>query len=508
MNDIYVKEADSPYIFSFPHSGMMLSRDMDWQLKPEAQKFLPNVDWHLNELYDFLKKYEVNLISTPFSRYVVDVNRPPDTKIFGNYRDALVYETNAWDEEIYVIPPSEEELARRVSRYHKPYHDELEALINKKVKEFGKVYLIDLHSFMGPIDEDVCLGNRNNSTSSKAFMEQFYDAFNSEGFDTVKNKVFIGGYITKQYAMKDIVETLQIELHYSNYLEAEDLDMRQVPRAKTTLFYETAFRLERVFEKVGIYKQEEEEEKKESAFYLFFLMLCFVLAVSFILIKESKMLKQILLLGLLFMGIKAQAFPHGFIEVKEEIPSIELDIRYLGVENFMGTSVDGYFDAKAILSFKATMALKGVQRELKAFGLGLKVFDAYRPQKAVDHFVRWGRDLDDIKMKSVYYPEVQKKNLFKEGYIAKHSGHSRGSTIDLTLIDLESKVELDMGSSFDLFGKRSWVKYEKIGASQRAHRMLLHTLMLKHGFKAYTQEWWHFTLKNEPYKNYFNFDVK
>jgi len=197
-----------------------------------------------------------------------------------------------------------------------------------------------------------------------------------------------------------------------------------------------------------------------------------------------------------------------FLELKKEIPSIELDIRYYGSNNFIGKPIDGYLAPKAILTKEATLALKKVQKELKTFSLGLKIFDAYRPQKAVDHFVRWGKDLADIKMKEVFYPNVEKKNLFKEGYIAKHSGHSRGSTVDLTIIDLNSKTELDMGSSFDLFGKLSWVAYKNITAQQRANRMLLHIIMLKHGFKSYAQEWWHFTLKNEPYKEYFNFNIE
>jgi len=197
-----------------------------------------------------------------------------------------------------------------------------------------------------------------------------------------------------------------------------------------------------------------------------------------------------------------------FLELKKEIPSIELDIRYYGSNNFIGKPIDGYLAPKAILSKEATLALKKVQKELKTFSLGLKIFDAYRPQKAVDHFVRWGKDLTDIKMKEVFYPNVEKKNLFKEGYIAKHSGHSRGSTVDLTIIDLNSKTELDMGSSFDLFGKLSWVSYKNITSQQRANRMLLHTIMLKHGFKSYAQEWWHFSLKNEPYKEYFDFNVE
>ena len=218
--------------------------------------------------------------------------------------------------------------------------------------------------------------------------------------------------------------------------------------------------------------------------------------------------KILLILGILLMSSQAKELPKGFVNVKDMIPSIELDIKYNGSDNFIGEPIDGYLAPKAILTIKATKALKKVQKELKLFGLGLKIFDAYRPQKAVDHFVRWGRELTDVKMKEFYYPLVEKKNLFKEGYIAKHSGHSRGSTVDLTIIDLESKIELDMGSNFDLFGKLSWVKYKNITLTERANRMLLHTIMLKHNFKSYPQEWWHFTLRNEPYKNYFDFDVK
>ena len=215
-------------------------------------------------------------------------------------------------------------------------------------------------------------------------------------------------------------------------------------------------------------------------------------------------MKKILWIAMMCISLEA----NNFLELKKEIPSIELDIKYYGSDNFIGKPITGYLAPKAILTKEATLALKKVQTELKTFSLGLKIFDAYRPQKAVDHFVRWGKDLTDIKMKDSFYPNVEKKNLFKEGYIAEHSGHSRGSTIDLTIIDLESKTELDMGSSFDFFGTVSWVNYKNITAQQRANRVLLHTIMLKHGFKSYAQEWWHFTLKNEPYKQYFDFNVE
>ena len=201
--------------------------------------------------------------------------------------------------------------------------------------------------------------------------------------------------------------------------------------------------------------------------------------------------------------------PKDFVYIRDEIPNIQEELRYFGTDNFTGTKINGYLIPKAILTKEATKALKKVQKELNSFGLGLKIFDSYRPQKAVDHFVRWGRDLEATQMKNKYYPTVEKKNLFKEGYIAEKSGHSRGSTIDLTIIELKNNIELDMGSHFDFFSKISWVKYIDITPQQRANRMLLHMVMLRYGFKSYLQEWWHFTLIDEPYPNkYFDFDIK
>ena len=220
------------------------------------------------------------------------------------------------------------------------------------------------------------------------------------------------------------------------------------------------------------------------------------------------MKKKLLLLTCLTTLTFAK-IPKSFSYVKEKIPTIELELRYATTNNFVGEVIEGYLAPRAILTTKATHALAKVQKELEGFRLGLKIFDTYRPQRAVNHFVRWGRDLADKKMKAMYYPNVEKKNLFKEGYIAKRSGHSRGSTVDLTIIDLKTKEELDMGSSFDFFGKESWIHYANITLQQRANRMLLNQVMTKYGFRAYAQEWWHFTLENEPYKKkYFDFVVK
>jgi peptidyl-dipeptidase Dcp len=201
--------------------------------------------------------------------------------------------------------------------------------------------------------------------------------------------------------------------------------------------------------------------------------------------------------------------PEGFVYLDEVIPNVELDIRYYGENNFTGRQVDGYLASRAIISEPAASALKKVQQELNQQGLGLKIFDAYRPQRAVDNFVRWAADIKDTKMKKQFYPDIDKSNLFNLGYIAYKSGHSRGSTIDLTIIKLDSGEELDMGSPFDFFGPISHHDTKLITEEQRENRRLLKGLMEKHGFAAYPEEWWHYTLKDEPYPDkYFNFPVQ
>ncbi len=199
----------------------------------------------------------------------------------------------------------------------------------------------------------------------------------------------------------------------------------------------------------------------------------------------------------------------GFVYVEGIIPNAALDIRYFSNYNFVGCPIDGYNAPKPILTNEAALALKEVQNKLNKFSLGIKIYDAYRPQTAVTHFIRWAKDLGDTKMKKEFYPNVNKKDLFAKGYIAKKSGHSRGSTVDLTLIDLNTGKDLDMGSPFDFFGKISASEYPNITYQQKANRLLLRTLMEKHGFVHYSEEWWHFTLNNEPYPDtYFDFPVE
>ena len=199
----------------------------------------------------------------------------------------------------------------------------------------------------------------------------------------------------------------------------------------------------------------------------------------------------------------------NFVNVKTFIPSVQLDIRYSSTDNFVGSKIDGYDTPKCILTREGAAALKSVQEELVRNGQSLKIFDCYRPQRAVNHFVRWANDLSDQKTKTQYYPSVDKGNLFKDGYIAEKSGHSRGSTVDLTIIDLESDRELDMGTDFDFFDPLSHTVNSHISKSQQDNRLALKSLMERNGFKNLEEEWWHFTLKNEPYPDkYFDFRVE
>ena len=206
------------------------------------------------------------------------------------------------------------------------------------------------------------------------------------------------------------------------------------------------------------------------------------------------------------------ALPEGFVYLEDVAPSILIDLRYAGDNNFIGGPIDGYVKPRCIVTKEMAKALKRVQSELHSHGLGLKIYDSYRPQRAVDHFVRWAKDSNDTKMKDEYYPNVKKESLFNEGYIAGRSGHSRGSAVDLTIVSVnkpDSGQEIDMGSPFDLFDPKSWTKSPDVSPDQRANRLLLKTIMEKHGFQPYEKEWWHFTLRNEPYPNrYFDFPVE
>ena len=198
----------------------------------------------------------------------------------------------------------------------------------------------------------------------------------------------------------------------------------------------------------------------------------------------------------------------GFVLLSDFVPGIVQEIRYFSTFNFIGDRVDGYEEPVALLTKEAARALKAVAAELNVQGYRLKIFDAYRPACAVRHFVLWGIEDLDLRMKPYFYPTLEKQSLFAEGYIAKQSSHSRGSAVDLTLLDMQSGREVDMGSPFDLFSEISHPDSRAVTETQHANRMLLQSAMIRGGFQPISCEWWHFSLADEPYPDvYFEFPV-
>jgi D-alanyl-D-alanine dipeptidase len=241
----------------------------------------------------------------------------------------------------------------------------------------------------------------------------------------------------------------------------------------------------------------------------------------------------VLQISALAQSVDVRQKPAEFVDIKSIVPDILLDLRYATSHNFVGKPIEGYRAPVCYVTRSAAEALREVQKELLSMGLSLKIYDAYRPQRAVDHFVRWANELSDTLMKAEFYPDVDKKRLFADGYIASRSGHSRGSTVDLTIVPLPAAPpatyhpgdslcdcraplsqrfpdnSLDMGTGWDCFDPLSHTANPQISGQQRANRLLLKTLMEKHGFRNYEKEWWHFTLVNEPFPDtYFDFVVE
>ena len=217
----------------------------------------------------------------------------------------------------------------------------------------------------------------------------------------------------------------------------------------------------------------------------------------------------------------------AFVLLTEAVPDAIFEIRYFSTYNFVGDRIDGYLAPVALMTRQAADSLRAVSDDVMRLGYRLKIYDAYRPQMAVDHFVRWARDRRDTRMKESFYPDLNKNVLFPRGYIALKSGHTRGSTVDLTLLDAVSGKELDMGGTFDWFGPESHPDFcgnpdtgvydaaaaarspKGLSEEQFRHRLILREAMLRHGFKPLDEEWWHFTLRNEPFPDtYFNFPVE
>ena len=241
-------------------------------------------------------------------------------------------------------------------------------------------------------------------------------------------------------------------------------------------------------------------------------------------------MKRVVILGLILALACAccgrNEFKSSFVTITDAVPDAILEIRYFGTYNFVGERIDGYLQPTALLTKEAADSLRAVSDDVKALGYRLKIYDAYRPQRAVDHFVRWAADVPDTLMKAYFYPDLDKSVLFEQEYIMAKSGHTRGSTVDLTLFDMASEKELDMGGTFDWFGPESHPDFcgdpdsglynpapspvgRLITEEQFRNRLILRHAMLSHGFKPLDSEWWHFTLRQEPFpETYFDVPVK
>ncbi len=218
-------------------------------------------------------------------------------------------------------------------------------------------------------------------------------------------------------------------------------------------------------------------------------------------------------------GANTESMPSDFVDLHALDPSIVIDMRYAVGNNFVGHPIPGYSANRCLLTRPAAEALAAIQRQLREFGLSLKVYDCYRPRTAVDYFVRWAKDPSEAAMKREFYPRVPKSELFAKGYVASPSSHSRGSTVDATIVSshgdanrakpscgLPDSSALDMGTGFDCFDERAHTHAEGLSAQQRANRMLIERLFVQAGFNPYPYEWWHFTLAKEPYPDtYFDF---
>lgn len=228
---------------NLPHSGLAVPDDIIQTLNQPYQRYLPHQDWHLDKLYDFLPDLGITVLQAIYSRYVVDLNRSPQAPRFGSFWQSAIPETTAFGAPLYHTPPAEAQIHDRMEQFYHPYHRQLEQLLHQRINEFGRVYLLDLHSFLGPITDEVCLGNANGKSCTEPFITTVESAFRSYGYQVVRNKVFNGGYITQHYGQMLPVEALQIEIRYPTYLKSEHLDREAIPdwhvpefdRAKLTL---------------------------------------------------------------------------------------------------------------------------------------------------------------------------------------------------------------------------------------------------------------------------------
>lgn len=236
-----------PIVASVPHSGLAVPEAIAQTLLSQYQRYLPHQDWHLNQLYDFLPSLGITVLEAIYSRYVVDLNRSAQEPLFGSFWSSVIPQSTAFNQPLYRQRPSAAAIAQRVAQFYHPYHDQLAQLLQQTIDQFGRVYLLDLHSFAGPITDQICLGNANGKSCSEFFIATVEASFAEQGYQVVRNKVFNGGHITQHYGKQPQVEALQIEVRYSTYLEATQLGKAAVPDWNTPEFDQAKLNFRRVF---------------------------------------------------------------------------------------------------------------------------------------------------------------------------------------------------------------------------------------------------------------------
>lgn len=240
-----------PIIANLPHSGLQVPEAIAQTFTPHQMRSLPNSDWHLQPLYDFLPSLGITVMQANYSRYVVDLNRAVKPPLFGSFWSAVIPEQTAFKQDIYTTKPSGAEVRSRIEQYYDPYHRRLSARLNDVIAEYGKVYLLDLHSFMGLITDEVCLGNAKGKTCTQETLDTVNNSFLSQGYQVVKNKVFTGGHITRHYGQQPGMEALQIEIRYPVYLPEDQLTVAAIPGWQSPVFDQAKLKLKEVFGKIS-----------------------------------------------------------------------------------------------------------------------------------------------------------------------------------------------------------------------------------------------------------------
>ncbi|MEO1096030.1 MAG: N-formylglutamate amidohydrolase [Cyanobacteria bacterium J06638_28] len=244
------KAAPCPIVANIPHSGLAMPLEIAQTLNHSYQRYLPHQDWHLDQLYDLLPNLGITVLQAIYSRYVVDLNRAAQEPLFGDFWQSTIPAKTAFNMPLYRIRPLEAQIRDRIDQFYNPYHQQLEALLNQMIQQFGYVYLLDLHSFGGPIKDDVCLGNINGESCSEFLSATVESSFLDHGYQVVRNKVFNGGYITRHYGQMPQVEALQIELRYPTYLNEKQLKQNAVPDWDVPEFHQAKSRINTVFETI------------------------------------------------------------------------------------------------------------------------------------------------------------------------------------------------------------------------------------------------------------------